>query len=104
MSEERTEEPAASGVVEEPPAAPEAPTASAATATAPPPSPITPGAAAPGGASNGDGRAESADGERDVSFDEFAASMAQGGSFRALKEGDVVRGVVVHIDREGVLV
>src|SRR5438105_8621948 len=105
MSEERTEEPAASGAVEESPAAHEAPSASAATATAPPPSPSPPTAhAAPDRGNNGDGRAATTDSERDVSFDEFAASMAQGSSFRALKEGDVVRGVVVHIDREGVLV
>src|SRR5437868_2994902 len=37
-------------------------------------------------------------------FDEFAASMAAGTTVPALKEGTVVRGVVVHIDREGVLV
>src|SRR5437016_3938727 len=114
MSEERAEEPAASAVVEEEAAAHEAPSASAppeesgharsadapATATAAPPSPP----AVIGRAAGGDGRSGNGAAEPDVSFDEFAASMAQGGSFRALKEGDVVRGVVVHIDREGVLV
>jgi len=40
----------------------------------------------------------------DFDFDDFARSIESGESFRALKEGEVVRGVVVHIDREGILV
>src|SRR5438045_2239482 len=102
MSEERTEEPMASGSAEEEPAAHEAPSVSATAASAPPPAAPAPSISAP--AAERDGRSATAVAEPDVSFDEFAASMAEGGSFRALKEGDVVRGVVVHIDREGVLV
>ena len=38
------------------------------------------------------------------SLDEGVKSLEFGDSFRALTEGQVVTGVVVHIDRDGVLV
>lgn len=45
--------------------------------------------------------------EREMTMEEAMAAEAgidYGGTFKALKEGEVVDGVVVHIDREGVLV
>jgi len=37
-------------------------------------------------------------------MDEFIRSIESGAGLRTLKEGDVVRGTVVHLDREGILV
>jgi len=105
MSEERTEEPQAAVATEERPEAPEVPSGAPPVAAdgqdsaipATPPSPAPAALAAPSTAPV----TPPAAGEPD---EDFLASMARGGNVQALKEGDVVRGVVVHVDREGVLV
>lgn len=113
MSDERTEEPVASVATEGQPQAPEVPTVSAA---APPPAESRSFAGGEAPASTyaasavatvprpGPAVAERNGDTDDFTFDDFAASIESGEGFRALKEGEVVRGVVVHIDREGVLV
>src|SRR5262245_16225143 len=104
MSEERTEEPTAAVATEAPPEAQQVPSAGAAVPTggpngdgSPPEAPAPPPATPP---SNGTTRtapapAAPAGGAALSEADEFARSMAAGTTVPSLKEGDVVRGVVV---------
>jgi ribosomal protein S1 len=107
MTDERTEEQALSAapaadtggaVASPPPAAPAAGANPAAAPSAMPPSASrTATAPAPAAASAGASEPQAQDENGNM-------SMAYSETFRPLKEGSVVTGTVVHIDREGVLV
>src|SRR5262245_16457087 len=116
MSEEQTEEPTATLATQERPEAQEAPAPARREPAAPAPAADGNGAAHPAPAATAAPTPPPASREPaapavpapirdDVDFVDFMASMGTaGGSLNPLKEGEVVKGTVVHIDREGVLV